>query len=63
MNIVDWLVVASVVLFALLGWRTGFIQGLLGFAGFLTGAILAARLLPNLAGTLCIQMVRCPPSC
>lgn len=50
MNIVDWLVVASVVLFALLGWRTGFIQGLLGFAGFLTGAILAARLLPNLAG-------------
>lgn len=49
MNIVDAVVLGTVLLFALIGWRTGLIQGLLGFAGFLAGAILAARLLPNLA--------------
>ncbi|MDQ1246281.1 MAG: MarP family serine protease [Actinomycetota bacterium] len=49
MNIVDWVVLGTVALFALIGWRTGFIQGLLGFFGFLGGAVLAARLLPDLA--------------
>lgn len=48
MNIVDWLVVGAVLVFALVGWRTGFIQGLLGFAGFVGGAVLAAKLLPGI---------------
>jgi len=47
-NVVDWLVIAAVLVFAMVGWRTGFIQGLLGFVGFLAGAVLAARLLPGL---------------
>lgn len=46
MNAVDVLVLVAVVMFAVIGWRTGFIQGLLGFAGFVAGAVLAARLLP-----------------
>lgn len=49
MNAVDWLVLGTVILFAIIGWRTGFIQGLLGFVGFLAGAVIAAKLLPDLS--------------
>lgn len=47
MNVVDWLLIAAVVLFGLAGWHRGFIAGLLSFAGFIGGGLLAAFILPS----------------
>lgn len=47
MNIVDAIVIASIVVFAWTGWRQGFVAGLLSFGGFLAGALGAALLLPR----------------
>mgnify|MGYP006275583623 CR=1 FL=1 len=47
MSIVDWIVIAAVVLFAWAGWRRGFVAGVLSFAGFLGGGLLAAFVLPD----------------
>lgn len=48
MNIVDWLLIGATVLFAWIGWREGFVAGVLSFAGFLGGGLLAAFVLPDL---------------
>lgn len=47
MNLVDWLLVGAVLVFAWAGWRQGFVAGILSFAGFLGGGILAAFVLPD----------------
>ncbi len=39
MNLVDWVMVGVVAVFALVGWHRGFIAGLMSFAGFLGGAL------------------------
>lgn len=52
MNVVDWLVLATVLVFASVGWRTGFIQGLLGFVGFVAGAFIAAQILPGITSSV-----------
>ena len=48
MNVVDWVLIGAVVVFAWAGWRQGFVAGALTFAGFLGGGLLAAFLLPDL---------------
>jgi S1-C subfamily serine protease len=45
---VDWIIVAFAALLAFLGYRRGFIVGVLSFAGFLVGAFLGTRLGPLL---------------
>jgi uncharacterized membrane protein required for colicin V production len=40
-NIVDWLLIGGFVVFALVGWRQGFVAGVLSFLGFLGGGLLA----------------------
>ncbi len=47
MNLVDWVLVGAVVVFALAGWHRGFVAGLLSFVGFLGGGLAAAFLLPS----------------
>ena len=49
MNAVDVILLGFVLLFALFGWRMGFVQGLLGFVGFVAGALLAVKLVPAVA--------------
>ena len=48
MSIVDWVVIALLAVYAIAGWRQGFIAGVFSFAGFLGGGIAAALLLPDL---------------
>lgn len=48
MNILDWALIIAVILFAWAGWRQGFVAGVLSFAGFLGGGLLAAFVLPDL---------------
>ncbi len=47
MTLVDWVLIGAVIVFAWAGWRQGFVAGLLSFAGFLGGGLLAAFLLPD----------------
>ncbi len=42
----DWLIVAFAAVLAFLGFRQGFIVGVLSFAGFLAGAFIGTRLAP-----------------
>lgn len=49
MNIVDWVLVGAVIVFAWAGWRQGFVAGVLSFAGFLGGGLAAAFMLPRLS--------------
>ncbi|MDI1290206.1 MAG: CvpA family protein, partial [bacterium] len=46
MNIVDWVLIGAVIVFAIAGWRRGFVAGILSFAGFLGGGLLGAFILP-----------------
>lgn len=46
MNLVDWLLIGAVVVFAIAGWQRGFVQGVLSFAGFLAGGVVGALVLP-----------------
>lgn len=46
MNLVDWVLVGAVIVFALAGWHRGFVAGLLSFVGFLGGGLAAVFLLP-----------------
>lgn len=52
MNLVDWVLVGAVIVFALAGWRRGFVAGLLSFAGFLGGGLAAAFILPGILDAL-----------
>ena len=47
MNIVDWVLLGAVAVFALAGWLRGFVAGLLSFVGFIGGALLAAHFVPS----------------
>src|SRR3954452_24695174 len=42
----DWLIVAFTVVMATVGWRQGFIAGVLALAGFVAGAFVGSRLAP-----------------
>tara|TARA_A100000164_G_scaffold33051_1_gene25379 strand:- start:503 stop:1693 length:1191 start_codon:yes stop_codon:yes gene_type:complete len=46
-NSVDWLLIGGFVVFALVGWRQGFVAGALSFLGFLGGGLLAVLWLPD----------------
>ena len=48
MNIVDWLLLGAIIVFALVGWRKGFVAGALSFIGFLGGGLVAVLWLPDL---------------
>ncbi len=50
MNLVDWVLIAALVVFGYAGWRRGFIAGVLSFSGFLAGGLLGALLLPPIIG-------------
>ena len=52
MNLVDWVLVGAVIVFALAGWHRGFVAGLLSFAGFLGGGLAAAFILPSVVDAL-----------
>jgi S1-C subfamily serine protease len=48
MTTLDWVIVALLALFALGGWRRGFIVGALSLAGLVAGAVVGARVGPLL---------------
>lgn len=48
MNLVDWILIGALIVFAWAGWRQGFVAGALSFAGFLGGALAGAFLLPGM---------------
>lgn len=52
MNVVDWVLIGAVIVFALAGWHRGFVAGLLSFVGFLGGGLAAAFLLPEILDRL-----------
>jgi S1-C subfamily serine protease len=45
-NIVDWVLIGAVIVFAIAGWQRGFVMGALSFAGFLAGGVVGALVLP-----------------
>ncbi|MEI6362836.1 MAG: MarP family serine protease [Actinomycetes bacterium] len=47
MNLVDWVLLGAIVVFALIGWRRGFVAGLFSFVGFLGAGLLVALILPK----------------
>lgn len=47
-NLVDWLMIGAIIVFALVGWRQGFLAGALSFLGFLGGGLVAVLWLPAL---------------
>ena len=49
-DLLDVVLVLAVVLFALSGYRQGFVVGVLSFAGFLGGGVIGARLAPTVTG-------------
>lgn len=51
MNIVDFVLIGAIIVFAWAGWRQGFIAGALSFAGFLGGGLLSALWLPGFIET------------
>jgi S1-C subfamily serine protease len=51
MNIVDWVIIGALVMFAWSGWRQGFIAGILSFVGFLGGGLIAAFIVPRVVNT------------
>ena len=52
MNIVDWVLIGAVIVFAIAGWQRGFVAGLLSFIGFLGGGLAAAFILPSIIDAL-----------
>lgn len=52
MNVVDWLMIGALVVFALVGWRQGFLTGALSFLGFLGGGLVAVLWLPDVVERL-----------
>lgn len=51
-NLVDWLMIGALVIFALVGWRQGFVAGALSFLGFFGGALVAVLWLPDIVERL-----------
>jgi len=47
MNLVDWVMIGAIIVFALVGWRQGFLTGALSFLGFLGGGLVAVLWLPE----------------
>ena len=47
MNIVDWILIGGIVVFALVGWRRGFVAGLFSFVGFFGAGLLASLIVPR----------------
>jgi S1-C subfamily serine protease len=56
-NIVDWVLVGALIVFAVIGWQRGFISGLLSFAGFLGGGLIALFILPKLLDATSLSSV------
>lgn len=52
MNLLDWLLLAACVMFAISGYRQGFVVGVLSFAGFLGGGAVGMALAPHLVASL-----------
>ena len=50
MNLLDLLLIAAAVAFAVSGYRQGFVTGLLSFIGFLGGGLAGLALVPRLFG-------------
>ena len=48
MNVVDFILLGAVIVFALIGWRRGFVAGLFSFAGFFGAGLIASLILPRL---------------
>lgn len=48
-DLLDLVLVLAIVMFAVSGWRQGFVVGVLSFLGFLGGAALGAQLAPGVA--------------
>jgi S1-C subfamily serine protease len=61
MNVVDWVMIGAIIVFALVGWRQGFVTGALSFLGFLGGGLLAVLWLPEVVerfiGTQTAQVI------
>ena len=51
MNVVDLVLVVAILVFAITGWRRGFLYGLLSLAGFLVGGAVGLWLAPKLVGS------------
>ena len=51
MNVVDLILVVAMLIFAITGWRKGFLYGLLSLVGFLCGAAVGLWLAPKLVGS------------
>ena len=49
-DLLDLVLIAAAVLFAVSGYRQGFVVGVLSFLGFLGGGVLGAKVAPTLAG-------------
>ena len=49
-DLLDLLLVVAALLFAVSGYRQGFVVGVLSFVGFLGGGVLGAKLAPSVAG-------------
>ena len=45
-NIADWVLIGAIIMFAWAGWRQGFVAGLLSFAGFIGGGLVATFAVP-----------------
>ncbi|HVQ86564.1 MAG TPA: MarP family serine protease [Actinomycetes bacterium] len=51
MNVVDLVLLVAMLVFALTGWRKGFVYGLLSLVGFLCGAAVGLFIAPKLVGS------------
>ena len=51
MNVVDVVLLVAILIFAVTGWRKGFLYGLLSLAGFITGAAVGFWLAPKIVGS------------
>lgn len=52
MDLVDWIILGALVVFAWSGWRQGFVAGAFSFLGFLAGGAAGLWLAPQITGSL-----------